>query len=82
MLFKQEDNTYLEDVRAQFRHGGALEADREFQFRHTRINNSPYVYIKTGNSMEIVREGHFVEETFRHNRSINMNRSTMRPDFV
>ncbi len=32
--------------------------------------------------MEIVREGHFVEETFKHNRSINMNRSTMRPDFV
>ena len=81
-MFEKNTNAYFEDIRAQYRHGGAFEADREFNFKHTRINNSPYVFYKTGNSMEIVREGNFVEETFKHNRCINMDKSSMRPDFV
>ena len=47
MVFHVENKPYHEDPRAKYRHGGLAEADREFIFKNTRINNSPYVFFKT-----------------------------------
>ena len=51
VLYKE--NGYFEDLKKKFKGGD----DGDFLFKHSRVNNSPYIIVSGKNHRELVREG-------------------------
>jgi len=55
---------------------------RDFRFKSTQINNSPYALIRDNNHQEIVRRGDAAEVGFKHIGNVSMMRSPGRKPFI
>ena len=53
-----------------------------FEFKNTRINNSPYVIVKGRQHLELVKSGSPNDMGFKHNHNMSMRKSKDRPSFL